>query len=153
MSSINLIVASSNVFGALAAYKVRHNPTASAIIGAAALASTLMHLSNREHGLPGIRPFKRWPGAFHWVDSVASMTASAYGIYSAFRKDNLITGILCALITIIKPKTSGHGRLAIVDRGGSDPAFLGISILQWVSATAHCIWHCEIYSVLALACA
>jgi hypothetical protein len=73
----NALVAASNVVGLLPLLQA--NTTTQALIAIMAVsASTLMHLSERKHGLPGIAPFSKWSTAFLWFDRMVALGAGGY---------------------------------------------------------------------------
>jgi hypothetical protein len=83
MEWINLGLAVSNLY-AFRAVHVAYTKglyTLAISIGAAAVASTLFHLSERKHNLPGIAPFRRITRTLLWADRLAAYAAGAVALY------------------------------------------------------------------------
>lgn len=154
MSVINTIVTASNAIGFWAAYEVRRKPVSAAVIGAAALASTLMHISERKHGLPGISPFNQWSHEFLQIDRAMSLIAGAYGAHSAFRNNRLGKSLVSIVLTGLSClRIAEDSDQALIDAFGANPVVLGASAPQWIFAAFHCVWHCMAFTALAIACA
>lgn len=91
---INLVVAGTNLLGLVPfakAYKKR-NPTwknnirwvEAPLIGGTIIASTLMHLSETKHGLPGIC-LQSYSNHLLWLDRLFALTTCSYVVYRLYK--------------------------------------------------------------------
>ena len=74
---VNVIMCFSNVVGLLAICSARDGVQI-ILATSATVASMLMHLSERKHGLPGVAPFSRFSTLFLNVDRAIAMLCLAY---------------------------------------------------------------------------
>lgn len=80
---INIITSLTNLYG-IAAFSSCQSHLDKAVIANCILASSLMHLSERKHGLVGIYPFNKFSTFFLNYDRVSS---SSLVIYTILTKD------------------------------------------------------------------
>jgi hypothetical protein len=129
---VNHIVCMSNIVG-LAAVRAARTWPQLLLATAAVLASGLMHLSERKHGLPGVAPFGRWPRAFLWLDRVVAYLSTAYVGYHLFWNDMplpIVTALVgCVALLLSERVEGGH---------------------VWFAVT-HSLWHLCAYRILASA--
>ncbi len=128
----NALVAGSNVFGLLPLLQA--NTTTQALIAITAVsASTLMHLSERKHDLPGIAPFSKWFIAFLWFDRMVALGAGGY-VACKFARN--MSAIPWELVLI------GLPALALPEHVEGGPIWF---------ATTHSAWHISAYLTMAIA--
>lgn len=80
---VNFIVALSNIFGVIY-FPTRYTGIATLMI----TASTLMHLSEVKHGLPGMTPFNQYSYIFLWWDRIMAYICTvivSYEIYARYK--------------------------------------------------------------------
>lgn len=127
---VNLLVAASNVLGvpALAKFITRGQYWNAAMTTAIIAASTLMHLSERKHRLPGVYPFNRYSQVFLNIDRVLTIIGMGWFGYQYWWQASLGMWI---------------------------EAFTGMAFLrysEWLPgpeyATPHIIWHFVVYDLL-----
>jgi hypothetical protein len=80
MSLINLIVSSSNIYGILPIWY--SSGYYRLWICSVVIASTLMHLSETKHGLPGIYPFNIYSNEFLWYDRIMAYSVVLFGLWN-----------------------------------------------------------------------
>lgn len=74
----NLLVAASNLFALPTVIAMLDHPLQMLLVNLVMTASTLMHLSERKHGLPGIYPFNEYSRFFLWCDRLLAYAAVAF---------------------------------------------------------------------------
>lgn len=131
---LNLLVASSNLYG-LKIFHLKLSTYQKILISSMILASSLMHLSEVKHNLPGIYPFSKYSNEFLWYDRIMAFTCIIYGGYQLklnhikfFNKKFLIKTLF------------GFSCLAISENVGS--------IGQIGFAISHITWHLLAYDLM-----
>jgi hypothetical protein len=103
-------------------------------------ASTLMHLSETKHGLPGIGPFNKRTNTFLWFDRFVSLAGIAYFAYRAYQREKISSILLHPYLWfgLLSLGISEHPHRLIQDRNKI------ISLHCW----GHAIWHFAVYEIM-----
>lgn len=124
---VNLVVALSNVWGLLpivAGYK--RSVFDGTLMLITVLASILMHVTERKHGLPGLC-WRQHSYLFLWLDRIMAVVTGAYGTYLyLFMLTPSMNILCCALLGFVFMTISEHG---------PNRYFM----------LTHCIWHILAY--------
>lgn len=138
----NLIVAASNLYGLLPIY-IAKNGYQLWMTGVV-LSSTLMHLSEVKHGLPGISPFNRYSNQLLWLDRIAANSLVAFAVFTPLINSNFAAISYSMLYS--KVLWLGLNSLALSEMTGLliSPKRLSHQIFFTVT---HCLWHICAYQV------
>ena len=110
---INLIVALSNLVFGLPLFKVADKFYESYLLVLTILASTLMHLSEIKHGLPGIQPFNLWSCYFLQFDRIMAVMSGIYVAYQVLVMGipiNWLIGIVGLILGLLSERVN-HGQI------------------------------------------
>lgn len=100
------------------------------------VASTLYHLSERKHGLPGIYPLNNYHIQFIWLDRIAAFASVGYVLYKCWNQPKLLNILLpIGLFGLANLAISEHDIIS---------AKFGVEthVNQYLFALTHSIWHC-----------
>lgn len=120
LTNVNLIVSVSNLIGLIPFIKVcnRKKPPKwkqdnrskwieVPLIGSTILASTLMHLTETKHNLPGLF-LQKYSNHFLWLDRITAISSGAYLCYRLYKKRKLlnlqlvskaVVGLTCVILS------------------------------------------------------
>ena len=139
---INILNAVTNVFGLLAFNIPGLSWYDRALVGLTIMASVLMHLSERKHYLPGIKPFSLWAKWFLFLDRYTAIQMGSILIYYTWRynlwemifpKSYIWVAILVGLLSVLMSET------VFVHNTTFDK--IGFVVF-------HTIWHFLAYSII-----
>lgn len=134
---INFFVTSSNMYGLVPIYYASNNIYRTWISGIV-LSSSLMHISETKHGLPGVYPFNKYSKQFLWLDRFMAYTPMMYvGYLMLYKKEFMLLMMLLNKYMII-----GTTCLLISERVGTKHKYL--------FAILHSIWHICAYHTISL---
>jgi hypothetical protein len=118
---INLILAGTNLLGFIPfskAYKRRpkmyQNDSRNkflelTLIGSSMIGSTLMHLTETKHGLPGLF-LQQYSNHFLWLDRITAVSIGTYVCYRMYKKrkllnaENIATGVVGLILGFLSEK-------------------------------------------------
>ncbi|AVK74501.1 hypothetical protein pqer_cds_79 [Pandoravirus quercus] len=131
---VNYVVAGSNI---LALWPIWHAPTPwhMALAVAAMGASTLMHISERKHNLPGVAPLNAWSKQIEWVDRGVAYASIVFVLWRVLARGGVSPWIWPIGL-------GGLAMLGLAEHCERGPV--------WFAVT-HCTWHACAYVALALA--
>jgi hypothetical protein len=143
---VNLVVAFSN----LSALVINHsyNLSGNLYYLIPMVASFLMHISERKHGLQGFPPFNRFSREFLWIDRIVAYISVGVVLYNF---NNLsgpsilygLFGLLCLFISENIPGGSQGAEKETLVRYTQD--------LHWIIfSITHCLWHVLAFYVLCM---
>jgi hypothetical protein len=127
---VNLLVAASNI-AALPALFAARTMVEWTVACAAMMASILMHLSERKHGLPGIPPFRYAAQAFLQLDRAIAYITAAYLAWAELQHGLSFATVMLTVNGLIWMFVS---------------ECMDISIAQF--AAAHALWHLNAFAIM-----
>lgn len=136
MEIINILVTLSNIFGLIPLVKSFQNENylETIFIFLIVLASCLMHISERKHGLPGYALI-RYSNEMLWFDRITAILAGTYGLYKVIINPNLV--LSCILMKL------GFGIMSLY----ISEILCGTDQIPF--AFFHSVWHALAYWALA----
>lgn len=128
----NWVVCYSNLAFGIPALWWAPGATERALILAAVIASSLMHISETKHKLPGVAPFRRLSAEFLWLDRGMVLIAAGYYAHKMLSHGLPIPWF---------PLTVGSFCLFLSEWMEYGPL--------WFAVT-HCAWHACAYMIMCL---
>lgn len=127
---INLIVASSNLYG-FTLFEHIENIYIKAYLLFIIFCSSLMHLSETKHNLPGIYPFNKYSQFFLNLDRIVAISAIYYCMYkyiSIFKCNDILINAIVGISSLYISENRVKNQLLF--------------------AFFHSIWHIQAYYIL-----